>query len=561
MTQEEMFWKKLDGYTSQIISRISGLSMRSFIGITNLETKKTWWSDRAVEFFGLSGNVNEYGSEKPKYRIHPDDLEYYRNSFGDRMNGKNMEEPIEYRLDVGEGEYRTFSARCDMVRKENGQPVAMVVLIDDNGIAGTIDAVTGLHNGTAFAKRVREIAAFEEAVAILKIGLNKFSNTNIMYGTEYGDAVLKRVADALVTVFGDKAGIYRLAGAKFACILRTTERDELQRIYERLRYALSEEVYINGKKVPLGISGGAIFSGGCGWDSNAMRSRLTYALNHSKHKHHGELVIFNDDICHNGSDNLHLLGEIHQAAIHGFDGFFLSYQPIVDSQNGRVIGMEALLRWKKEPYGVVPPNVFIEWLEEDPCMFELGNWIIRRAVQDANIIRRKEPDFFVNVNITAAQLERPEFGNAVLQILKEENLPEDCFCLELTERCREMDLNELHEQIGFFRERGIRIAIDDFGTGSASLSAALELPFDELKVDMSFVREVEQYPIKQEMIRSIVSFAKNLGRVVCIEGVENQQVYDFLKKYGANLMQGYYYSKPLPFDEFYSFFEKSEEGR
>ena len=135
MTQEEMFWKKLDGYTSQIISRISGLSMRSFIGITNLETKKTWWSDRAVEFFGLSGNESDYGSEKPKYKIHPDDLEYYRNSFGDRMNGKNMEEPIEYRLDVGEGEYRTFSARCDMVRKENGQPVAMVVLIDDNGNA------------------------------------------------------------------------------------------------------------------------------------------------------------------------------------------------------------------------------------------------------------------------------------------------------------------------------------------------------------------------------------------------------------------------------------------
>lgn len=556
MTQEELFWEELGGYSSRITNTISRLSARSFIGVTNLRTKKTWWSDRTAEIFSMPERVDQYGKEQVGPKVHPDDREYYRLAFRERMLGKNLDEPVEYRLDMGDGKYRTFSATCDIIRDEENEPFIFVVVIDDNGIEGKIDAVTGLHSSATFTNRVREIAALGENVTIMKIGLNKFSNTNIMYGTEYGDAVLKKVSELLVRIIGSKDVIYRLAGAKFACILEESDRNHVVELYEKMQHAFSEEIFIDGKKVPLGISGGAIHTTGYRWDSKGIRSRLTYALNHSKHKHHGELVIFNDDICHDGKDNLRLLGEIHQSAIQGFDGFFLSYQPIADPKSGRIIGMEALLRWKKEPYGMVPPGVFIEWLEEDPCIFELGNWIIRRAVQDANRIRKYDKDFFVNVNVSAAQLDRKEFRASVLEILREEEMPVNCFCMELTERCREMDMNYLRAEIDFFRKQGIKVALDDFGTGNSSLSAALELTFDELKIDMSFVREIESQPIKQQMIKSIVDFAKNVGREVCIEGVENQSVYDFLKKYDATLMQGYYYSKPLPFEEFHGFYEQ-----
>lgn len=295
-------------------------------------------------------------------------------------------------------------------------------------------------------------------------------------------------------------------------------------------------------------------------DAIAVRSRLTYAMNHSRHKHHGELVIYNDEIDSDMHDNLELISIIHRDAIEKREGFFLCYQPIADTKDGEIRGMEALLRWKKEPYGVVPPGVFIKWLEEDPCIFDLGNWIISQALRDLKEISKEKPDFFVNVNISAGQIERKEFRETVLWLLKKSGLKPEQLCMELTERCRELDVNFLKQEIDFFKSKGIKVAMDDFGTGNASLALALDLPVDELKIDMSFVRGIQEKPVKQAMVQSIVSFAQNTEKETCIEGVEDKVLLDYLKKYHATWHQGYYYSRPIPFDEFKTLLHDSEKN-
>lgn len=257
-----------------------------------------------------------------------------------------------------------------------------------------------------------------------------------------------------------------------------------------------------------------------------------------------------DEIDSDMHDNLELISIIHRDAIEKREGFFLCYQPIADTKDGEIRGMEALLRWKKEPYGVVPPGVFIEWLEEDPCIFDLGNWIISQALRDLKEISKEKPDFFVNVNISAGQIERKEFRETVLWLLKKSGLKPEQLCMELTERCRELDVNFLKQEIDFFKSKGIKVAMDDFGTGNASLALALDLPVDELKIDMSFVRGIQEKPVKQAMVQSIVSFAQNTEKETCIEGVEDKVLLDYLKKYHATWHQGYYYSRPIPFDEF-----------
>ena len=153
-------------------------------------------------------------------------------------------------------------------------------------------------------------------------------------------------------------------------------------------------------------------------ETNAVRSRLTYAQNHSRYEHHGDLVIFNDEICGNNEKQFELIGLIHQCATSHFEGFRLFYQPIADTKTGKIRGMEALIRWELEPYGLISPGIFMEWLEEDPCIFDLGNWILRTALKDIGRIRDKIPHFFVNVNISAAQLSRKEFRDSVMTILK-----------------------------------------------------------------------------------------------------------------------------------------------
>lgn len=557
MTGEELFWNEIGEYSAEVINLISDLSQRSFIAITNLKTQKTWWSKRTVQFFSMDQNVVSIRDERVRAHVHPEDLQYYRSSFRERIEGKNLDTPIEYRMDMGDGKYRVFSARCSMMRDKSDENFLLVTMIDDYGIEGNIDSITGLHNGASFTKRVREITVKKEKAAFLKLGLNRFSNTNIMYGSEYGDEVLRKVAGVLLECVGEQDEVFRLSGAKFSIILRHADYEELRSLYEKIKYKLSEEIMLEGKKVPLGISAGGIYLGQTEWDSKEIRCRLTYALNHSKHRHNGNLVIFNEDMCENGKDNIELLSVIHQSAREDFEGFYLCYQPIADPASGKIRGMEALLRWKKEPYGAVPPGVFIEWLEEDPCIFELGNWIIRQAIRDAKKLDPLDDGIFVNVNVAAAQLERKEFAPTVLQILQEEDFPVSRFCLELTERCREMDLNELREVITEFRHRGIKVALDDFGTGNASLSTAMILPFDELKIDMSFVKEIEKQPIKQLMVRSIVDFAKKAKREVCVEGVENAQVFEFLRQYDATWFQGYYFSKPIRIEEFIALFQNS----
>lgn len=384
---------------------------------------------------------------------------------------------------------------------------------------------------------------------LLKIGLDQFSHINVMYGAAFSDKILNCAAQELLRLLRGKGYVYRLSGAKFVISFKNVSKEELQQIYDEIVEAF-ENTEVEGKKIPLKVSAGAIFMEPYMKETNAVRSRLTYALNHSRLEHHGELVIFNDEVCGSDENQFELIGVIHQCATHNFEGFRMFYQPIADTKTGKIRGMEALLRWELEPYGMVSPGVFMEWLEQDPCIFDLGNWILRTALTDVQKLREETEGFFVNVNVAAAQLERREFRSAVMNILKETGAKPEELCLELTERCRDLDIHFLRGEVEFFHSQGIKIALDDFGTGNSSLSLALELPFDELKVDMSFIRDIKQKPQNQAMVQSIVDYARRTNTETCIEGIEDKEVSDYIEKFGSTWQQGYYYSKPVPIEQF-----------
>ena len=384
---------------------------------------------------------------------------------------------------------------------------------------------------------------------LLKIGLDQFSHINVMYGAAFSDKILNCAAQELLRLLRGKGYVYRLSGAKFVISFKNVSKEELQQIYDEIVEAF-ENTEVEGTKIPLKVSAGAIFMEPYMKETNAVRSRLTYALNHSRLEHHGELVIFNDEVCGSDENQFELIGVIHQCATHNFEGFRMFYQPIADTKTGKIRGMEALLRWELELYGMVSPGVFMEWLEQDPCIFDLGNWILRTALTDVQKLRKETEGFFVNVNVAAAQLERREFRSAVMNILKETGARPEELCLELTERCRDLDIHFLRGEVEFFHSQGIKIALDDFGTGNSSLSLALELPFDELKVDMSFIRDIKQKPQNQAMVQSIVDYARRTNTETCIEGIEDKEVSDYIEKFGSTWQQGYYYSKPVPIEQF-----------
>jgi predicted signal transduction protein with EAL and GGDEF domain len=503
-----------------------------------------------LDYFNIDDNCQLRGKEKGSKHVHPDDLATYRQGFVDRIAGKNLDKSWEYRIFDGNN-YVRFRATAERINDKSGEPTLVIVHYLNCGIAADVDSVTGLNTEPAMIRNIEEYLGSPHHPALLKIWLDQFSHINVMYGATFSDKILNRTAQVLTRIIDEEGYVYRISGAKFVIAFDDISRERLIELHNLIIDAFARDIMVDGKRVPLKSSSGAIFVEPHMRDVNSVRSRLTYAMNHSRDEHHGELVIFNDEAAADVSESqFEVISVIHQCAIRNFEGFRLFYQPIADSTTGKICGMEALLRWEHEPYGLVSPGVFMEWIEEDPCIFDLGNWILRRALTDIRKIRGKVPGFFVNVNVAAAQLERKEFRSSVLNILNETGAKPEELCLELTERCRNLDINFLKKEVEFFHSNHVKVALDDFGTGHSSLSLALELPVDELKVDMSFIKDIKEKPQNQAMVQSIVDYANRTNTETCIEGIENKDVNEYISQFGATFHQGYYYSKPVPIEEF-----------
>ena len=231
----------------------------------------------------------------------------------------------------------------------------------------------------------------------------------------------------------------------------------------------------------------------------------------------------------------------------------------MDAQEEKLIGAEALLRWKNDEYGMVPPDSFIPVLEKDPLFCDLGHWILLNAIQDARLIMKSNPDFTINVNLSYTQLEKPDFVNMVLDTLKTEEFPPEHLCLEITERCRLLDLDLLKNIVVNLRGRGVKIALDDFGTGFSSISIVKNLPVDIIKIDRSFVQKIEEDEKERELIKSFAGVASTFGAKVCVEGIETAEMRNILQHYHVQSFQGYYYAKPLSLEAFLDWKPKNAE--
>ena len=273
---EQKFWEEVDILFPDIVKAITSLAKKSYISITNLRNGVTWWSEKAMEYFGMQENYTIRGQEKSKRSIHPDDLEDFRRGFQERVAGKNMDEPWEYRVRDG-STYIRISARAKMLNDKDGKPFVIVIRYNNYSISDEVDATTGLHTEPALDREIMEFLEESGQGALLKIGLDQFSHINVMYGAAFSDKILNCAAQELLRLFKGKGYVYRLSGAKFVISFKKVSKAELQQIYDEIVEAF-ENTEVEGKKIPLKVSAGAIFMEPYMKETNAVRSRLTYAL-------------------------------------------------------------------------------------------------------------------------------------------------------------------------------------------------------------------------------------------------------------------------------------------
>lgn len=539
----------LSGLEARVFEAFANTSANRYLYLCNLRTNVSRWSRSAVEYFGLPGEYMFDAGNIWAEHIHPDDREMYIKDIDDVFSGRKPCHSLEYRARSKDGNYVMCSCRGIVLKGENGEPDLFAGTLTNHGVVESIDAVTGLYNGYEFMNAVRGMISRKESALVLMIGISEFSTINSVYDYAFGNKVLAAFAQELSALVHGRGAVYRMDGAKFAFCVPNGSAEEARSLFRKAQEIARFRLVVSGVNVSLSVCGGALFFDKGIGNESAIRAGVSYALACSKQDGHGELVFSGDDS--EGDEHrrtLELMNRIHASVVQGNKGFYLLYQPMVNARDNTVQGMEALLRWRDEEHGEVPPGRFVPWLENDPVFFELGNWILEQALIDGRKILETKPDFVVNVNVAYTQLSRTGFREAVMDALSRTGFPAQNLCLELTERCRTLDINLLRSELEFFISHGIRIALDDFGTGESSMSLLRNLPISSLKIDRAFVSDIIKNQKDQAIVEMICHCASLLNMEVCVEGIETEDVRRFVDSYSPDCYQGYYFSRPVPLE-------------
>ncbi|NHM13578.1 EAL domain-containing protein [Xiamenia xianingshaonis] len=544
----------VSGLTDRTFAAFASTSERNYIFLCNMDTGVSRWSLNAVQYFDLPSEYMFEGGWIWESRIHPHDRQMYHDDIESVFSGRSQAHNLEYRVKNRLGEYVVCTCRGVVLKGDGEDPDYFAGTISNHGIIDEVDSITGLHVGAEFTKSIRRLIDERASACVVEVGIDNFPHVNAMYGQEGGNRILQLFGVELRDLVAGRGQAFRLEGVKFAFYLHDAGPDEARELFRHLRLVAQNETQIGNLRVPLRIYGGAVQLGPhCSDSESLVCSNLIYAMEQSLENYRNELV-FSEDVCRTVNiENVQLHAEIHRSAMDGCKNFFLCYQPIVSFETGKVIGAEALLRYRQKSYGVVPPDNFIPWLENDPAFIPVGNWILRQAIRETKALRQEFPDFILNVNIADSQLKYDNFREDVLNVLTDEECPPENLCLELTERCRRMSPDFLKDELRFFRSRGIAIALDDFGTGMSSLALLLQLPVDELKVDRVFLLSALVSERGLYLLETIIRSAREAGLHTCVEGVETADQCALVASLAGDYYQGYYSSKPVPIEAFEAF--------
>jgi diguanylate cyclase (GGDEF)-like protein/PAS domain S-box-containing protein len=563
-------------------------------------TNKLYWSDEIYRIFGVTKEESE-GTFKDYFsRIHPEDRELLDKIGEDLLEGGPV--PLEHRIVRPDGEVRFVQLRVQFVFDENqkelegypggsdgggsdesmnflgrqlrlidkhlgqlpGRPVRVVGTVQDITERKALerqlehqalhDPLTDLPNRLLFMDRLDHALARtqrrEESIAVLFLDLDNFKLINDSFGHAVGDQLLLQVADRLDSCMRPQDTVARFGGDEFTVLLEDgAEEDDAtlvaKRIIEELRAPfalLGHELFVTAS-VGIALSNRTL--GRPDLADDLLRD-ADAAMYRAKATSKANYAVFEPSMKVDALEQLQLANDLRRAMEH--DEFVLHYQPRVELASGKVVGMEALLRWKHPERGLVWPDDFVPLTEEMGLIIPIGREVIEEVCQQAHVWHEQylhDPPLLMSVNISAKQLQHPNFAENITQVLQEFEVDPNAFELEITESVVMGDQDDISAKLNELKGLGVRLAIDDFGTGYSSLSYLKRLPVETLKIDKSFISGLGRNPKDRLIASATISLAQTLGLGVVAEGVETARQATHLRKLGCDLAQGYYFAKPL----------------
>ncbi|HEY2846691.1 MAG TPA: bifunctional diguanylate cyclase/phosphodiesterase, partial [Pyrinomonadaceae bacterium] len=422
---------------------------------------------------------------------------------------------------------------------------------NDLQYAAHFDTLTGLANRKQFADTLNKlIDGYKHDPAqtfhVLFLDLRKFKHINDSLGHSFGDKVLATVAKRIVRMVNSTDVVARIGGDEFAIVLtKLANVGKAQKVARRIYDSLGQPFSLAGNRVTLDLNIGVAPCDAEYVKAQEVLRDADIAMHAAKEKKSG-VAVFSKELRVRFLDRIRLENDLRHAVDRG--ELSMSYQPIVDLSDGSLFGMEALLRWNHTELGQIPPNKFIPIAEESGLILPMTNWILEETCKQIARWQSLGPDYerlIVSVNISGKHLSNDDLIDDVENALIESKIDPHSLKLEITESAAMENAEHTIRILNQLKKIGVQLSIDDFGTGYSSLSYLHRLPFDTLKIDRSFVSAVGEKREGSEIIRTIVSLARNLKKKVIAEGIETEAQLELLEELGCHYGQGYLMAKPL----------------
>ncbi len=423
------------------------------------------------------------------------------------------------------------------------------------------DVLTGLPNRAHFYKQLNEaikIATNTQGLALLFIDLDGFKLINDSLGHAAGDQLLAQAAQRLQSCVRRSDMVARLGGDEFTIILENLDSQAAAlRIAGKVLKGLSQPFPIFGQEYKVTASIGIAYYPYHARDAESLVKLADIAMYQAKNLGKNRFFLFSDELDRNVTDKMQLLGDMREALKE--DGFELYYQPRINLKTGEVTSAEALLRWQHPTRGFVSPALFIPLAEESGMIHALGDWVLNNVCAQIKKWRLQGINLRLAANVSVHELQENSFVQKVFALLNEYQIPAASLELEITESAAMFNVELNIHKLEQLAAKGVSLAIDDFGTAYSSLNYLKRLPVHSLKIDRSFIKDIDEMDsVNCAIVRSVIALANAMDLEVVAEGVETAEQLDFLKAQDCDEAQGYFFSRPVPVAQLEAYLNKSE---
>ena len=410
------------------------------------------------------------------------------------------------------------------------------------------DALTGLANRQCFQGRLRSALQRDGAkLAVLLTDLDRFKEINDTLGHHHGDLLIREIAGRIEDATPNSATVARLGGDEFALLLPGATAEQAREVAAKIRSAVREPCVLDGVSVQVDVSIGVAVVPEHGTDDSVLLKRADMAMYAAKSGHTG-VEVYDKERDEYSPRRLALASKLREAI--ATSQLVLYYQPQLDAATGRVVSVEALVRWQHPEFGLVPPLEFVPAAEQSGLIRELTIWVLTTAVAQVSQWRQAGLDISMSVNVSMRDLRDASVLDALKRLLAEHQLPPAALTLEITETHLMSDPARTLPVLHSIASLGVRLSVDDFGTGYSSLSYLRDLPVNEVKIDKSFIAPTGDLPRDDAIVKAIVSLSQHLDLETVAEGIEDGQAAEALAALGCTRLQGFHIARPMPGRDF-----------